>query len=74
MDIKRYRITMLDDDIVIDGDNVYFASNGNGELYGLQCEYYPNTEEYKEIELLCFDVCKAFLKLNKKLKNGSSNK
>lgn len=74
MDIKRYGITMLDDDIIINGDNVYFASNGNGQLHGLQCEHYPNTEEYKEIDLLCGDIYKAFLKLNKKLKNGSSNK
>lgn len=74
MDIKRYEITMLDDDILINGDGVYFATNCNGVLQGLQCDYYSDTDDYAEIELLCGDIYKAFLKLNKKLKNGSSNK
>lgn len=74
MDIKNYEITMLDDDIVLESDDVFYATNLNGKMYGLQCNYHANTQEYTEVKSICDNIYKLFVELNKKLKNGSSNK
>lgn len=74
MDIKHYEITMLDDDLVLESDDVFYATNLNGKMYGLQCNYHANTHDYIEVESICGNIYKLFVELNKKLKNGSSNK
>lgn len=66
MKVIQYKVVMLGGDINIESEKaeVNFATFGNGECYGLQCNYMSDDERYKEILSHCYRVYEEIKKLN----------
>ena len=66
MNVIQYKVVMLGNDISIDSEKaeVNFATFGNGDCYGLQCNYMSDETKYKEILSQCYKVYKEIRQLN----------
>ena len=66
MNVIQYKVVMLGEDISIDSEKaeVNFATFGNGDCYGLQCNYMSDEPKYKEILSQCYNVYKEIRQLN----------
>ena len=65
MDINKYDITLLDDDITISSQYLFYETAGNGAFEGMQCEYMSDSERYNEVLKLCQSIYKQIIELNK---------
>ena len=61
LELTRFDIVLLDDDININTQFCYYATIGNS--YGLQCNLHPESKEYNAIRKQCEEVHRAILKL-----------
>ena len=66
--IKRYDITLLDDDININAREVYYGTiNG---MYGLQCSHREDSKKYNQIRKQCDIIHQALLAIEEEIKES----
>ena len=65
MDIDKYDITILGNDVTIHSERVFYATNCHKKLRGLQCDFMSDSDEYNKILSICENIHNELIILNR---------